>query len=373
MFTMFKDTNIKKQQFIEFKTRLIRENSIRFLYLLCLVIASQIVFLTLELLKVMDWERSIFISRIIVTVLCSLFVGLIYIFRKKENKSIALLGMTTSIIQFLSISVGAYFTVQMFYSGIYSLSAFLLVSFIVSLTCVRNPYYSGIILIIFFLGLTAYIHIYVLELNEWLGEFLIALVFSVLIYIGNIFNYGRHLRLFIQEKEIISVNAKLKEMSIVDELTGIYNRRKVIEVIQESINYSKRYSAPFCIAILDLDHFKKINDKYGHNVGDNVLKEFTKILQRELRTTDILGRWGGEEFIIIAPNTSENGMLLLIERLRNLVEKYKFEMIEKITFSAGIKLFIDEKSYSEIIEKADFALYTAKSMGRNQVQIYKPQ
>ncbi len=370
MFQKFKSEHINKEQLSEFKSRMILENSKRFLYLLCLVFLSQIIFLSLELSNLMAFDKTIFISRITIIVICLVFGGLIFVLRKIQKKRIVLLGIITSLIQFLSILVGAYFTAMMFNTGIYSFSSFLLVSFIVSLTCVRNPYYSGLFLVFLLVSLGVYINLYVIDLCDWLGEFLIASVFIIMIYIGNIFNYKRHLRLFIQEKEITEANLKLKEMSIIDDLTGIYNRRKIIEVIENYLENSVRYKSPFAVAIIDLDHFKTINDNYGHNVGDKVLKEFSRILKNQLRTTDILGRWGGEEFIVVANNTSENGMFVLIERLVALIQTHDFEDIQELTFSAGVTSFKNEKTYSEIVEKADYGLYLAKSMGRNQVQLY---
>ena len=112
-----------------------------------------------------------------------------------------------------------------------------------------------------------------------------------------------------------------------------------------------RYKSPFAVAIIDLDHFKTINDNYGHTVGDKVLKEFSRILKNQLRTTDILGRWGGEEFIVVANNTSENGMFVLIERLVALIQTHDFEDIQELTFSAGVTSFKNEKTYSEIVER----------------------
>ena len=358
----------------DFRDRLINENSKRFFLLLCLVALSQIIFVFLELLNILKWETSTFISRIAVICVCSVFAGLIYVLgRIKGNKKTLLAqGILTSLIQFLSILIGCYFVVYMFNAGIYSYSAFLLVAFIVSLTCVRNPYYSGTVLFVSFIGLTIYLSMYNIRIQNWIGEFIIAIIFVALLYIGNILNYNRHLKLFLQEKEILNINKKLKTMSQTDELTGIYNRRKISQVIDEYIALSERYGTCFCIAILDIDHFKEVNDKHGHNAGDDVLRHFSKNIQSMLRSTDVFGRWGGEEFLILIPNCKEHDAFLLVERLRKSIEEFNFPESVNITISAGISSYKSGDTFTELTEEADIALYKAKKAGRNQVVIYDP-
>lgn len=372
-FKMFKIKNINKELSLEFKNKLIVENNKRFLLLLSLVAISQIIFLILELIGIMQWEHDVFIYRLIVMFLSFTFFSLIYFLTKKDykNKDLKSLTIITSFIQFLSILVGCYFVVTMFNSGIYSSACFLLVAFIVSLTCVRNPYFSGAMIFLFFIGLTIYINLFNTEISIWIGEFLVELVFIFLLCIGNILNYDRHLKLFLQEKKIAKMNTQLELISETDSLTGIKNRRKTAEVIHEYISLAKRYKSKFCIAILDIDHFKSVNDNFGHNIGDDILRQFTKNIQLLLRTTDIFGRWGGEEFIILFPNCKQDDAFCVVERLRENIEHYDFPQVGQITFSAGIRMYNEENDSSELVEKADLALYNAKDMGRNQTQIYK--
>lgn len=165
-------------------------------------------------------------------------------------------------------------------------------------------------------------------------------------------------------------NLKLKEISITDPLTGIYNRLKFEQELNNEIQYFFRYNTTLSMIILDIDHFKEINDKYGHVMGDRVLVKLTKLLQTEIRDNDIFARIGGEEFAIILPRTGQKKAKALAERLRLLVEGYKFDYIKGITCSFGVTEFQGDDA-TDFIRKVDFLLYEAKNCGRNQVAASK--
>jgi len=162
----------------------------------------------------------------------------------------------------------------------------------------------------------------------------------------------------------------LEAISGTDETTGIYNRRKISDMIKEHIDLFRRYNNSFSIAILDLDHFKDINDKYGHSTGDAILAHFTKEVQPILRTNDLFGRWGGDEFILLLPNSDDLDSFALLERLRKHIEITELVPSICITFSAGICSYQRDVSHAELIDKADHALYTAKNSGKNKVAIF---
>lgn len=169
---------------------------------------------------------------------------------------------------------------------------------------------------------------------------------------------------------------KLKQTSIRDPLTNIYNRGYVFERLYQNIELYKRDRSNFSLAILDLDHFKKINDTYGHQVGDFVLKEFAEMLACKIRAYDTMGRYGGEEFVILFHNSDKVTALKTLERIAENLNDYSFKYGKEdinITFSCGIadamELADDELSVGSIIELADKRLYEAKEMGRNNIVI----
>lgn len=162
------------------------------------------------------------------------------------------------------------------------------------------------------------------------------------------------------------------QMTISDGLTGAYNKRFFLEALDKELSRSKRYQRPLCIVMTDIDHFKFINDTYGHLAGDTVLKEVSQILRRELREEDIFARFGGEEFAIILPETSIEAARLLVDRMRLIVKAKPIgsenQAIE-VTFSAGIAERKDSDTVDAIISRADERLYRAKRSGRDQVII----
>lgn len=166
-------------------------------------------------------------------------------------------------------------------------------------------------------------------------------------------------------------NRQLRQLSITDQLTGLYNRLHLDNIFLAEIQKAKRYDRPFSIIVLDFDHFKRINDNHGHQAGDSVLIELAKILKAHVRATDTPGRWGGEEFLIICPETTLEGAVHLAEHLRELIEKRTFNIIGKTTSSFGVASFHNGDSEELMMERADSALYRAKELGRNKVEVEK--
>lgn len=161
---------------------------------------------------------------------------------------------------------------------------------------------------------------------------------------------------------------KIEELSIRDKLTNLYNRVKIDEALKNEFETSKRYKINLSLIILDIDYFKLVNDKYGHLVGDSVLVQFANILMKNSRQSDIVGRWGGEEFIIIAPNSNIESVKKLAEKLRVIIEKFEFDVVKKLTVSFGVSQLKEEDDINSFIKRVDEALYKAKKLGRNRVE-----
>lgn len=170
-----------------------------------------------------------------------------------------------------------------------------------------------------------------------------------------------------KDKKLKEANKKLEEISITDKLTNIYNRRKIDEFLIKEIERSKRSSNVFSLIMIDIDYFKSVNDTYGHQAGDEVLCTISSIVKQNIREVDMFGRWGGEEFLIISPNTSGENTLKYIERIRKKIQDYKFKDMKQQTASFGITVYKKTDSADTILKRVDTALYRAKNAGRNRV------
>jgi diguanylate cyclase (GGDEF)-like protein len=169
---------------------------------------------------------------------------------------------------------------------------------------------------------------------------------------------------------------KLRYLSQTDDLTGMLNRRALLERLENEINRAMRYGSKLSLIICDLDYFKEINDTYGHDIGDRVLQMTSSLLLQSLRIIDILGRYGGDEFFIILPETSLEGAKEIAERIRSAISNFKLIVKKslpiKTTASLGIAEFQEGKEdIQDFIKRADNALYLAKGKGRNRVYLIR--
>ncbi|MEH6565860.1 MAG: biofilm regulation diguanylate cyclase SiaD [Halopseudomonas sp.] len=166
------------------------------------------------------------------------------------------------------------------------------------------------------------------------------------------------------------LNEALREASTHDALTGLANRRLLVERLKKETERHSRYRRPFSIAMLDVDHFKTINDQYGHELGDSALTEIARAMDAEVREQDVCGRWGGEEFLILMPETDVAAATRVMERVRSAIESLTIRAqvdTVTVTISIGIAEYQPGESYSTTINHADHALLVAKRGGRNQL------
>jgi diguanylate cyclase (GGDEF)-like protein len=164
----------------------------------------------------------------------------------------------------------------------------------------------------------------------------------------------------------------LRRLATTDPLTGANNRRRYNEISERELTRCKRYQHPLCVLMLDADHFKKVNDTYGHDAGDRVLKALASVCVRELRDVDVLGRFGGEEFTVTLPETTIETAMEAAERLRQALAETRVPLDDgqEITFTVSIgaaSLHDPDEKLADLLNRADQALYQAKQGGRNQV------
>ncbi len=193
---------------------------------------------------------------------------------------------------------------------------------------------------------------------------LLGIVFIILVLIAG---WAIHLKKEIARRKLLE--NELERLATIDKLTSIYNRYKMDLSLDEQVEIAKRYKRALSVIFFDIDFFKKVNDTYGHKVGDEVLKELVNLVSSHLRKSDIFGRWGGEEFLIILPETTKEEALKLAEKLRKYIQLHKFNKIEKLTCSFGVTSIKENDNSKTIIARVDKKLYKAKQNGRNRVEI----
>jgi diguanylate cyclase (GGDEF)-like protein len=189
---------------------------------------------------------------------------------------------------------------------------------------------------------------------------------------GDLIKIGRTIFKFIASNNIeAAYHDEIYRMTTVDGLTQVFNRRYFEDAIERELSRSRRYTRPLALVMIDIDHFKKINDGYGHLAGDAVLKDVAGVIRSRTRREDVLARYGGEEFALLLPEIDVKGATQLAEKLRKLVEKHTFTFDGEtipVTLSAGVAVVLKKSEDSqELIRRADEKLYEAKSAGRNRV------
>jgi len=166
---------------------------------------------------------------------------------------------------------------------------------------------------------------------------------------------------------------RVRLLSLTDELTGLPNRRAFLRRIEDEVARVQRYGFPLSLALIDLDHFKQINDKYGHAGGDEVLQIYSKNILSIFRHHDLVARYGGEEFAVLLPNTDAEGSLRALSKVKSRASETRWQanggMVTVPSFSAGVSLYKPGETASAFIERADKALYGAKQLGRNRVEM----
>ena len=169
--------------------------------------------------------------------------------------------------------------------------------------------------------------------------------------------------------ELVEKNRLLEVLSVTDKLTGLYNRRKLDELLDEELIRARRYKVDVSIIMLDIDHFKRVNDSYGHAVGDEVLIAMAQLLREYTRDADALGRLGGEEFVVVCRHSDAAACLRAAMKLREAIAAHHFPGVGQVTSSCGIASCRPDDTAATLLARADAALYRAKDAGRNRVEL----
>lgn len=169
------------------------------------------------------------------------------------------------------------------------------------------------------------------------------------------------------ELEVLRLNAQLKVLATTDQLTGLMNRRYLNGILDHEVIRMARYDKKFSVILMDVDHFKFVNDRHGHQAGDDVLVQISGILAGNVRAVDIVGRWGGEEFLVICPETTLDGATILAEQIRQRIEQHDFAIPTTMSASFGVAACQPGMTAVALIKAVDDALYRAKTMGKNRV------
>ena len=202
----------------------------------------------------------------------------------------------------------------------------------------------------------------------YFGVLIIMLISLCLLatYLANI-----RLRSIRRKNELAEALDRIRELAIRDELTGLFNRRHMLELLNTERSRTERSGQPWCLGLIDVDHFTQINDRHGHGTGDEVLASVAMVIREELRDADQVARWGGEEFLIMFPDTSCDEAVQVVERVRQALARAGLSRTVPdlaVTFSAGLACFQQGEPLAHTIDRADQALYRAKAAGRNRTE-----
>lgn len=201
---------------------------------------------------------------------------------------------------------------------------------------------------------------------------LLIVIMLVFIYTLRLKHLHRHLKLTNGQltelqQELMVKNQDLEKLSITDKLTDIYNRHKLDAVLKDQVAVALRYKRPMSVILFDLDHFKQVNDRYGHQTGDQVLQVFSSLVSETIRASDVFGRWGGEEFMLVCPETKAEHAAELAQKIIRLIAQQPFEQGFSQTVSAGVAEVKSGQSVDALITECDQKLYQAKQQGRNRL------
>ncbi len=303
-----------------------------------------------------DMMNGLFVRMISFLVILAL-----YSLMSKEGNN-TLIAILTSVVEL--ILVANYFHTMMRIAGTeYYLAILDLVVMISMIFIIPNKFFYKLLVgVVAHIGFFIFAYYTIPDLSS--NQFLTGMVYGtciilIIVMTHHKINYFDRVK-FLNEKELII-------LSETDALTGVYNRAKFDSELIKWIKLKKRYDHPISIVLMDFDNFKGVNDRFGHLRGDQILKDSAEIVRENTRETDVFARWGGEEFIILMPDTRRKNAIAIAERIRKSIEQHAFCIQDQVTCSFGVtEVYHNDTAYS-VFDRVDELLYTAKSEGRNVV------
>lgn len=243
----------------------------------------------------------------------------------------------------------------------YQVELYLMIFWIYTLSGLRLSHSIITSLIIYLIGIVAPYILYEEQFNSFV-------LHTTWMSISMIFGFVGGYLLIESQKDTFLKQIQLEKMAIEDKLTGLYNRTKLDEVLTHQLQRSSRYNESIGLLIIDIDFFKSVNDTYGHLVGDKILVKITELIKSNLRSSDTLFRWGGEEFIILSLETHKEEAINIAQKIRKHIKEETLEIIGTKTISVGVTTNHEGDDINSIIKRADEALYIAKNSGRDCVK-----
>ncbi|WP_373482720.1 GGDEF domain-containing protein [Acetobacterium sp.] len=302
--------------------------------------------------------RAIFINRSVVLV--AMFC--LYFKVKRDTRYDTLIYWFTALEILISISF--IFISNQFPNPDILIQAFGVMIIILVIFLINNRWLFSVFTALFIsIGYFVFVAISFTDIN--ISEFLAAMIhIAIVIFLSSISSYSVNYYKRIQYLH----NIELVKMAETDALTGIYNKAKFNQEYAQMADNAKARSRDLAVIMFDIDDFKAVNDNFGHLVGDQVLKELTALVRRNINKTDILARWGGEEFVIILPDSQLEEALKVAQRLRMIISEHPFHITGAITCSFGVGSFKHDDTVDTLLHRVDERLYRAKKSGKNRVE-----
>lgn len=338
-----------------------------------------LIFIFLDLGLLSGYWATGAVRPIEITVFALAGFGEVAIFRFAIARGWHLLGSGVGLAAGMTCLVSAHMLVFAFYVPQVGLLMLMTLITVIAMTALTLPMKYAVALCLM-LGLCSGVLMGVhdteltMPMRTWAEQVLSALWFTMLLGRGALLNLkGQELRAALARKNKALAKAldQLELLATRDELTGMLNRRAAMQILAEEATRCRRTGRPFSIALFDVDKFKQINDRLGHGMGDQVLKQFAAVIKTTVRDTDRFARIGGEEFLLVMPEQQDpQGAAQVADRLRLLVEQHAWGSLEQslaVTMSAGIATLHAAETVEQLMARADKALYVAKEQGRNRV------